>query len=258
MSGHENWQLQIVKSATSTSDLARMAAETGKPGKAAFLAIEQTAGRGRHGRLWSSQKGGMYLSVLLRPKITKTRWFGYSFVAALAVADVVSGCIANHVPKKDRPETGLKWPNDVLVDGGKIAGILLEAQQDSLIIGSGVNIALLDTVPDGRFAPVALASFLPSGCPLPTPEDLAAVYLKRLERWSGLLEEEGFAPIRAAWLERAVFRGKLVEVTRHETVTRGIFTDLQTDGTMLLLDDLGKTHHITTGDVQLLGDYECF
>ena len=83
-----NWSIATEQSATSTSDLAKRAAANGAPSGHAFLAIEQTAGRGRHGRHWDSQKGGMYLSVLLRPSVPVDQWFALSFAASLAVLEV--------------------------------------------------------------------------------------------------------------------------------------------------------------------------
>ncbi len=249
-----NWSLTVVESATSTSDLAREAADAGLPSGSAFLAIQQSAGRGRHGRHWASQRGGMYLSVLVRPEIAKNLWFGFSFAAALAVHDAVAEYFERYLTPHDMPQMGVKWPNDVIVDGGKIAGILLEARASCLIIGSGVNIAPLRDIPEGRFAPVAMASFLPLANQRPSPQLLADVYLDRLAYWIGQLIDGGFSFIHTAWRQRALFLGKRVEVELQGQVLRGVFTDLDLDGSMLLLDDSGKTHHITTGDVQLLGD----
>ena len=89
-----NGSIKTEQSATSTSDLAKIAATNGAPSGSAFLEIEQTAGRGRHGRYWVSQKGGMYLSVLLRPSLPVNHWFGLSFAASLAVLAVVRGPVS--------------------------------------------------------------------------------------------------------------------------------------------------------------------
>ena len=135
------WSITIEQSATSTSDLAKQAAAKGAPSGSGFLAIEQTAGRGRQGRQWSSQKGGMYLSVLLRPTVKKKYWFAFSFAASLAALDTVRHQLARHFDNQHMPQIGLKWPNDVFMSGGKIAGILLEAVGQTLVVGSGINIA---------------------------------------------------------------------------------------------------------------------
>ncbi|MDB2468630.1 biotin--[acetyl-CoA-carboxylase] ligase [Alphaproteobacteria bacterium] len=249
-----NWSIATEQSATSTSDLAKRAAANGAPSGQAFLAIEQTAGRGRHGRHWNSQKGGMYLSVLLRPSVPVDQWFALSFAASLAVLEVVRSQLATHLSSAEIPQTGLKWPNDVIVAGGKISGILLEVEGKVLIVGSGVNIAPVGRVGSQNIAPIALADIWPDGAhDLPQPYDFATAYLDRLAFWYDRFCQSGFGPIRDTWLENALFLGQHVAVHCDAKVLSGVFHDLGMDGTMLLLDDSGQTRHITTGDVKLLG-----
>ena len=249
-----NWSIATEQSATSTSDLAKRAAANGAPSGHAFLAIEQTAGRGRHGRHWDSQKGGMYLSVLLRPSVPVDQWFALSFAASLAVLEVVRSQLATHLSSAEIPQTGLKWPNDVIVAGGKISGILLEVEGKALIVGSGVNIAPVGQVGSQNIAPIALADIWPDGAhDLPQPYDFATAYLDRLAFWYDRFCQSGFGPIRDTWLENALFLGQHVAVQCDAKVLSGIFHDLGMDGTMLLLDDSGQTRHITIGDVKLLG-----
>jgi BirA family transcriptional regulator, biotin operon repressor / biotin---[acetyl-CoA-carboxylase] ligase len=249
-----NWSIATEQSATSTSDLAKRAAANGAPSGQAFLAIEQTAGRGRHGRHWNSQKGGMYLSVLLRPSVPVDQWFALSFAASLAVLEVVRSQLATHLSSAEIPQTGLKWPNDVIVAGGKISGILLEVEGKALIVGSGVNIAPVGWVGSQNIAPIALADIWPDGAhDLPQPYDFATAYLDRLAFWYDRFCQSGFGPIRDTWLENALFLGQHVAVHCDAKVLSGVFHDLGMDGTMLLLDDSGQTRHITTGDVKLLG-----
>ena len=249
-----NWSIATEQSATSTSDLAKRAVANGAPSGQAFLAIEQTAGRGRYGRHWDSQKGGMYLSVLLRPGVPVDQWFALSFAASLAVLEAVRSQLATHLSSAEMPQTGLKWPNDVIVAGGKISGILLEVEGKALIVGSGVNIGPVGRVGSQNSAPIALADIWPDGAgDLPQPYDFATAYLDRLAFWYDRFRQSGFGPIRDAWLENALFLGQQVAVQCDAKVLSGSFHDLGMDGTMLLLDDLGQTRHITTGDVKLLG-----
>ena len=249
-----NWSIATEQSATSTSDLAKRAAANGAPSGYAFLAIEQTAGRGRHGRHWDSQKGGMYLSVLLRPSMPVDQWFALSFAASLAVLEVVRSQLATHLSSAEMPQTGLKWPNDVIVAGGKISGILLEVEGKALIVGSGVNIASVGQGGSQNITPIALADIWPDGAhDLPKPYDFATAYLDRLAFWYDRFCQSGFSPIRDTWLENALFLGQHVAVQCDAKMLSGIFHDLGMDGTMLLLDDSGQTRHITTGDVKLLG-----
>ena len=249
-----NWSIATEQSATSTSDLAKRAAANGAPSGQAFLAIEQTAGRGRYGRHWDSQKGGMYLSVLLRPSVPVDQWFALSFAASLAVLEAVRSHLATHLSSAEMPQTGLKWPNDVIVAGGKISGILLEVEGKALIVGSGVNIAPVGRVGSQNIAPIALADFWPDVAhDLPQPYNFATAYLDRLAFWYDRFCQSGFGPIRDTWLENALFLGQHVAVKCDAKVLSGVFHDLGMDGTMLLLDDSGQTRHITTGEVKLLG-----
>ena len=139
-----NWSITTEQSATSTSDLAKRAAANGAPSGQAFLAIEQTAGRGRHGRHWDSQKGGMYLSVLLRPGVPIDQWFALSFAASLAVLEAVRAQLATRLSPLEMPQTGLKWPNDLWIGDAKLAGILVEVQGDQdqtfVVVGFGLNL----------------------------------------------------------------------------------------------------------------------
>ena len=257
------WSIITEPSTTSTSDLAKKAALKGAPSGSGFLAIEQTAGRGRQGRHWSSLKGGMYLSVLLRPKLEKKLWFALSFAASLAILDTIRTQLKPHFDANDMPQIGLKWPNDVLMAGGKIAGTLLEAEGQTAIVGSGINIAHVPekkiTVSNSRdgtypmIAPVALADVWPQKArALPSPHQLASRYLKRLAYWYSSFESDGFTDIRDAWLRNALFLGKTLSVRRGTDKISGVFLDLSVDGALILLDDLGEKHHITTGDVKIL------
>ena len=257
------YPITIEQSATSTSDLAKQAAANGAPSGSGFLALEQTAGRGRQGRQWTSQKGGMYLSVLLRPTVKKKYWFALSFAASLAALDTVRHQLSQHFDNQKMPQTGLKWPNDVIMSGGKIAGILLEAEGQTLIVGSGINIAPVQAiVSQGKndelsnrqvVGPAALADIWPQTAGvLPTPHLLAKDFMTRLVYWHGKFDQSGFGPIRDAWLANALFFGKTLSVWSGTNKISGVFSDLGMDGALLLLDDSGYTHHITTGGVQLL------
>ena len=113
----DGWTLVALASVGSTNDEAARLADTGVPEGTVVWSREQTGGRGRRGRHWASPPGNLYTSTILRPACAAPRAAELGFVAALAVADIVP---------VGRP-VRLKWPNDVLVDGGKIAGILLES-----------------------------------------------------------------------------------------------------------------------------------
>ena len=152
----DGWRLVALPSVGSTNDAALRLAEGGASEGTFVWAREQTGGRGRRGRSWVSPPGNLYCSTVLRPECPASRAAELGFVAALAVADIV--------PAERRIR--LKWPNDVLVDGGKIAGILLESSigQDGLVehvvAGIGVNVGFAPQIPDMRYAGAMLGGIL--------------------------------------------------------------------------------------------------
>ena len=254
MTDSQCWTLSCQDRGTSTSDLAKAAARDGAPAGSAFLLVEQTAGRGRQGRQWSSRPGGMYVSVLLYPSHPVNKWFALSFATALAICDVVKAHLTKQILQHDAdssiPKIGLKWPNDVLVNNRKVAGILLEAQGNGLIIGSGVNIDAIAPIDQNPHPPIAFGDF--PGI-LPGPKQLAESYLKRLRFYYELWERDGFGPVRDLWLGHALHMKQTISVHVAGQKITGKCTELLADGGMVLLDESGKSHHITTGDVELIG-----
>ncbi len=235
----EGISLEIVDEIGSTSDAlkARAAAFPGQ--EAALLARRQTSGHGRLGRTWHSIEGNLHLSVLLRPQTL--RWPGHwSILAAVALADTVRG----YLPEPNALR--LKWPNDLLLGEGKLAGILLEvgvAAGPWLVIGFGVNLA---GAPPGLGR---LLACLASVCPAPAPEEFAARLLDVLQGWRRRYGSEGFAPIQAAWLAAAHATGEPVVVGVDERRLQGVFRGLGDDGT-LLLDGPDGVLAITAGELE--------
>jgi BirA family biotin operon repressor/biotin-[acetyl-CoA-carboxylase] ligase len=130
----------------STMDAARERARDGAPDGTVVVAGRQTRGRGRHGRDWFSPEGNLYASILLRPELQPSRLSELGFIVALAAADAVDAVLPGGRAR-------LKWPNDVMVDGAKVAGILVEIIEDSAaVIGIGLNIV---QAPEGATYPVA-------------------------------------------------------------------------------------------------------
>ena len=220
--------LEIVDEIGSTSDALKLRAVAYPGQEAALLARRQISGHGRLGRAWHSIEGNLHLSVLLRPPVLL--WPGHwSILAAVVLADTVQ-----HYLPEPLLETGalrLKWPNDLLLDGGKLAGILLEAGSAGepwLVIGFGVNLA---GVPPGLGRPVA---DLASRCPAPAAEAFAARLLEILQNWRGRYDRDGFAPVRAAWLAVAHRPGEPIAVGMGERRLHGTFRGLGDDGALLL------------------------
>ena len=205
------------------------------------IADRQTAGRGRRGREWRDGAGNLMASVLVKPQQGEGPVQQLSFVAALALHDALAECIA-----ADR--LTLKWPNDVLLDGAKLSGILLERAGDPLVIGFGVNIASCPGE-TGRPA-IALADVM--ALP-PAPADLlsalAASLAARRAEWRG----QGFAATRDHWLARAVGTGKRIEARLGNETLTGVFEGIDPDGALSLRLDDGRLRAVHAGEVFALG-----
>lgn len=219
----------------STNDEARRLALEGAPHGTAVRADEQTAGRGRLSRRWFSPPGNLYFSVVLRG-IPPARGWEISFVAALAVADTVDALLPSHTRAQ------LKWPNDVLVGGAKISGILIEAADDALILGIGINVLV---APD---APAYPTTTLAASGGLATVDGAASLLLRHLEARLASWDTEGFHPIRQAWLARAHRLGETLHVATGGHAVTGMFVGLDQDGALLLDTAAGRTR-VVAGDV---------
>jgi BirA family biotin operon repressor/biotin-[acetyl-CoA-carboxylase] ligase len=226
----------------STNEEAKRLARAGAADRTVIWALAQTAGRGRRGRPWYSPPGNLYLSLLLRPRAAPERAAQLGFVAALAVG----GALAALVP--GLPELRYKWPNDVLLDGRKICGILLESESGEedrlcfLIVGIGLN--LLAAPPAAEFPATALAERgLPAIAPAAALEALVAQFEHWRERW----EDAGFAPIRTAWRQRAVLGGA-ARVRLDRRTLYGRLIDIDDEGA-LILEEAGEYRRIAAGEV---------
>jgi BirA family biotin operon repressor/biotin-[acetyl-CoA-carboxylase] ligase len=236
------WRLKIVEVLTSTSDLCRTLAEAGEPDGMAVLARRQTQGRGSRGRSWDAPVGNLFLSVLLRPRDAARDAAQWSLLAGVALADA----LAPYVPLAGAVR--LKWPNDVLLDGRKLAGILVESATDSrgalryIVIGMGVNLAGAPDLPDRRAACLAELG------PPPAPDAFAAELLDRIGHWRRMRLVEGFAAIRSAWHARATALGDHMTLRHGGQVVGGLYAGLGEDGS-LLLQTGGRVRAFTTGEV---------
>jgi BirA family biotin operon repressor/biotin-[acetyl-CoA-carboxylase] ligase len=203
------------------------------------LARRQTAGRGRRGRDWRDPPGNFAATLILRPSGDAAAAALYSFVAALALFEALAQVAGPQV------RLAIKWPNDVLLNGGKLAGILLESQGEArgvahLLIGVGVNLA---AAPDagalepGAVAPVALAP--ETGTQL-TPEEFLDYLAAAFARWQAQYENFGFAPIRTAWLARAARLGQVITARTGALVRSGTFEGIDAQGALLLHTSEGR------------------
>ena len=232
------FQIQHHERIGSTSDEAKRLAAEGAPHGTVVHADEQLTGRGRLGRTWFSHPGNLYLSAVLRLDVPPERGSDLSFVAALR--DAVDALL----PKTVR--ASLKWPNDVMVGGGKIAGILIEQVGDVRIAGIGVNILHAP-----HNAPYRTATLVGAGG-IGTVDGARDILLRRLEVWLDLWTADGFEPIRAAWLARAHPIGAPLRASVGGVAEEGKFAGLDTDGALLLETPAG-IRRIVAGDVGGIG-----
>ena len=238
------WRLRVHESLPSTSDLLVSLAEAGEPEGLAVLARRQTAGRGRQGRAWESPAGNLHLSVLLRPATAPRSLPQWSLLAAVALAETLSSFLPGAGPGRLR----LRWPNDLLLDGAKCAGILLDAGgarsgRGWLVCGFGANLARAPEVP-GR----AVASLAGAGIAAPTPEAAATALLATLDGWRRRLLLEDFAPVRDAWAALGPERGALLTVRGAGGPVSGRYEGLGEDGALLLATG-GRVRAVVAGEL---------
>mgnify|MGYP003392615557 CR=1 FL=1 len=203
-------------------------------------ADRQTAGRGRQGRAWQSPLGNLYASTLVRLRPADPPAATLALVAAVALEEAVSAYLGHH-------GTTLKWPNDLLLGGAKLSGILLERAGDAIVIGFGVNLA---------HHPVDLdrpATSLAAHGVTPAPEDFAATLGDALARWIARWRGEGLAPVRDRWMARAHVSGTALTARLPDgSAVDGIFERLDGDGALILRLADGTARVIHAGDVFLI------
>ncbi|HET7343984.1 MAG TPA: biotin--[acetyl-CoA-carboxylase] ligase [Methylomirabilota bacterium] len=221
----------------STQVVAFKLAAEGAADRTVVLAESQAGGRGRRGRAWHDEPGASLLaSIILRPRLEPSRLATLSLTAAVAVAEALAA-VAGLAPR-------LKWPNDVLVDGYKVAGILLESRLQAaplVVLGIGVNVRQATFPPD--IAARATSLRLATGRDITRDAVLTAV-LDSLDRWRARLEREGFEPVRARWRALADTLGRPVSVDG----VSGVAVDVDDDGALLVDDGTGR-RRIVAGEI---------
>ena len=204
-------------------------------------AEQQSGGRGRQGRDWVSPPGNLYASTLVRLRPSDPPPATLALVTAVALDEAMRVWLPNAAG------LAIKWPNDLLIDGAKLSGILLERSGDAVVIGIGVNLAHHPDLPDrpatslaAHGATVDAANFL---------ETLAETFARWLGKWRG----EGLAPVRARWAERAHPSGTALTARLPDgSATDGLFERLDADGALILRLADGTTRVIHAADVFLL------
>lgn len=216
------WKLHFLPTVSSTNDEAKKYVQEGH----IVQAEEQTAGRGRLGHKWESQKGNLFCSwVILKEGITNSGIL--SFITALSLGDTFK----YHYPNISY---SYKWPNDVLVYGKKISGILLEEEGNPprVIIGMGVNISVLPVV-ETRYPTTSLKE---EGIET-TPEEFLSFYLDRFSLNLLELRREGFKQMKSRWESKAEKIGEIIEVRLANRTLIGVFKGLDENGCLILLPE---------------------
>ena len=244
-----NARIEWLNSVDSTNAEAIRRAAAGESGPLWIGALEQTAGKGRRARRWASGSGDLTATLMLEPKAWRpsadaSEVATLSFLAAVCVGETAAAL---------RPDAQIlhKWPNDVLLNGGKLAGILLEAREPALAIGIGVNLApdVVSVDPSEahgqtlRPAPLNAAGGL-SISPERFLNELVVRFAQRFEEW----RVRGFEAVRGAWLERAARRGAELTVRLHSETFSGRFMDIDAQGALMLETPRG-VRLVHAGDV---------
>lgn len=228
----------VAETGSTNADMMALAADGLEEG--VWLRAErQTSGRGRQGRTWTSPAGNLYASTLVRPRPSDPPAATLALVAAVALEEAVSAYLPGRA--------ALKWPNDLLIAGAKLSGILLEGAGDAVIVGIGVNLA---HHPDDTDRPAT--SLAAQGAEV-APEDFIETLADAFERWVQRWRGEGIEVVRRRWVERAHPIGTPLTARLPDGgAIDGLFDGLDAQGALILRLADGTRRVIHAGDVFLL------
>ncbi|WP_294236261.1 biotin--[acetyl-CoA-carboxylase] ligase [uncultured Sphingomonas sp.] len=233
--------LHVPETGSTNADLRQLAEAGGEEGLW-LRADRQTAGRGRQGRDWSSPSGNFYGSTLVRLRPGDPMPATLALVAAVAIEDAVRSCLSAIGAR-----LALKWPNDLLIDGAKLSGILLERVGDAVVIGMGINLASAPDLPDR-----ATTALCDHGVAV-SPAAMQALLADAMTRWVAIWREQGLPAIIARWEARAHPRGAMLTARLPDgQALTGIFQGLASDGALRLGLADGSAHVIHAGDIFLV------
>jgi BirA family transcriptional regulator, biotin operon repressor / biotin---[acetyl-CoA-carboxylase] ligase len=236
----------------STNTEALNRASAGATGPLWITADRQTGGRARSGRSWTSPTGNLAASMLVTLPCGPEVAHHLALLAGVALIDAIRD--SGVAPAPGAPMY-IKWPNDVLIGGAKVSGILAESTSNTpgtltAVIGFGVNVAGEPT--DVDRAVTSLSRHVPAGAAQPAAEILLMHIAQRMQHWLSVWNcGKDFACIRDAWLERSFSPGTVMSVNFGDGRREGLFAGLDSDGALLLGDERGHRHRITYGDVTI-------
>lgn len=236
------WRLRIYDSLPSTSAFCKEQAEAGAAEGLAVMARRQTAGRGTKGRVWVAPPGNLSFSLLLRPADVVSCLKTLPFLTSIAVYEAIQALL----PTK---ELTLKWPNDILLRGDKVSGILIEsspAPEGWIVVGIGVNIRSAPEMPGRHLACLAQLGLSPA------PEALAKMIMDHLSAGLAAFASSGADFVRDAWLSRAHKIGTRLAVMTGDDYTEGLFHGLGPEGQLLLLTEGNKVKPFLSGETSMM------
>ncbi len=246
----EDYHLLSYDAVDSTNEEARRLAEGGGSHGAVIWARKQYDGRGRMGREWVSEEGNLYVSILLSPGCDLSVCGQLSFVTAIAVIETLQPLLL------EGGDLRCKWPNDILLNGKKLGGILLESFETSgnnaanseitrwVVVGLGVNI---DSCPRDTDIP---ATYLKSGgVEIVSAKIVLSRFIHHFITWYDIWSKKGFAPVRREWMTHAYGVGQEARVVLPNEEYSGVFESLDTKGRMVLVTENGKKRRVSVGDV---------
>ncbi|MGE4313667.1 MAG: biotin--[acetyl-CoA-carboxylase] ligase [Pseudobdellovibrionaceae bacterium] len=240
-----SWAIERYEALASTQDEAKSLNANGLPRPFAVVADRQLQGRGRQGNTWDSPKGNLYTTLCFDADAPREAIGHYAFVVAVAAAQAIEATLGD----TDIPyDLRLKWPNDILIDGRKVAGILLETDTGEggglhIYAGIGINFA-----PQDDPMRISLSACAGENGTLDI-EAFLHLLLHQIDAQCAVYKEQGFAEIREEWLVRAYRLGKTIRARTPKSTQEGIFEGLDADGALLMTLDNGDRTRITAGEV---------
>lgn len=236
------------ESVESTQKIAHRLAYENAPEGTVIIAEEQVSGRGRMDRKWHSPKyTGVWMSIILRPNIPLPKAPQLTLLTAVAIVQAIED-LTDLVPE-------IKWPNDILIRGKKVTGILteLEAEADrinSIIIGIGMNVNQTKEDFPSELQEIATSLSLEKGEKVSRSDLIKGIFMN-LEKLYLLYLEEGFLPIKLLWEGYAISIGRKITARTLSNSIIGTAQGITDDGVLIMVDDHGKTHHVYSADIEL-------
>lgn len=242
-------QLYYYDEIGSTNDEAFRLGLAGAPEGTALIANRQSAGKGRMQRVWHSPAdSNIYTSIILRPQIDPARAPQISILAGVAAADVLESYCPDRIK--------LKWPNDILINGKKVCGILSQAKTtasevDFIVLGIGINVNIRYGKFPKEISNLATSLAIETGGEISRPELIISLY-EKLTKWYKQLLQDGFCKVKEKWLSLTPMIGEHVHVIFGEEAVNGKAIGLDEDGSLILLTAENKEIKVSAGDATIV------